>query len=65
MKSGIVTRIVKVKSVKDYEETPDPGETLIFREEPDNEDEIEETLQADLAMLHRIFTRSTPAAHHK
>jgi hypothetical protein len=61
----MATRVVYVKSVKDYEEVPDHGETLIFREkgaeeeedEDENEEieeedeEIEETLRADWAVL--------------
>ena len=45
------TRIVDVKSVKDYEETPEGGETLIFREKGAEDKEIEEVLRADRALL--------------
>jgi hypothetical protein len=49
-----VVRKVKVKKLKDYEEGPDPGEWLVFEEEPEEKD-VEETLQRDLEMIHRIF----------
>jgi len=48
------TRVVYVRSVKDYEEAPEGGETLIFKEkgaEDEEEDEIEEMLRADRAFL--------------
>ena len=50
----MATRVVYVKSVKDYEEVPDHGETLIFREkeaEGEEDEEIEEVLRGDLALL--------------
>jgi hypothetical protein len=54
----VATRIVYVKSVKDYEEVPDHGETLIFREKgngDEEEEEIEEMLRADLVFLDRLL----------
>jgi hypothetical protein len=49
------TRIVKVSSLKDYEETPDGDETLIFREEEEEEPaDVEETIAADLRLLKRL-----------
>jgi hypothetical protein len=55
----LTTRIVPVKSVKDYEEAPDPGEMLIFREKESDDEEIEEVLLADLAALDRILFGSS------
>ena len=55
----MATRIVYVKSVKDYEEVPDHGETLVFREkgagDEDEDEEIEEVLRADLRVLGRLL----------
>lgn len=58
----MATRIVYVKSVKDYEEVPDHGETLVFREkgagdedEDEEIEEIEEVLRADLRVLGRLL----------
>lgn len=49
------TRIVYVRSVKDYEEAPEGGETLIFKEkgagDEEEDEEIEEMLRADRAFL--------------
>jgi hypothetical protein len=45
------SRIIYVKSVKDYEEAPEGGETLIFREGEPEDEEIEEVLRADRALL--------------
>jgi hypothetical protein len=49
------TRIVKVKSLKDYETAPEGDETLIFREEEPVD--VEETIADDLRLLHRLFIR--------
>jgi hypothetical protein len=40
-------RILYVKSVKDYEESPDPAEWLLFKERESEDEEIEEVLLAD------------------
>jgi hypothetical protein len=47
------TRIVKVKSVKDYETAPEDGEMLIFQEEEPAD--VEETIEADTRLLRRLF----------
>jgi hypothetical protein len=48
------SRVVYVKSVEDYEEAPEGGETLIFREGEPEEEEIEEVLRADRAFLNDL-----------
>jgi hypothetical protein len=45
-------RIVKIRSLKDYETTPDGDEMLIFREEGEEEAaDVEETIADDLRLL--------------
>ena len=47
------TRIVEVKSLKDYETPPDGDEVLIFREEEPVD--VEETIADDVRLLHRLY----------
>jgi hypothetical protein len=46
-------RIIKVKSLKDYETAPDGDEMLIFREEEPVD--VEETIADDVRLIHRLF----------
>ena len=58
IKEAMATRVVYVKSVKDYEEVPDHGETLIFREKGNGEEEdeeIEEMLRSDRAFIDSLL----------
>jgi hypothetical protein len=48
------SRIVKVRSLKDYEETPDGDEMLVFREEGEPAD-VEETIADDFRLLNQRF----------
>jgi len=48
-------RIIKVKSVKDYETPPDGDEMLIFQEEPPVN--VAETIADDVRLIHRLFIR--------
>jgi hypothetical protein len=56
------TRIVYVKSAKDYEESPDPGECLVFKEEEREPVDVEETIADDVRLLHRLFVNRFNAA---
>jgi hypothetical protein len=46
-------RIIKVKSIKDYETPPDGDEMLIFQEEEPVD--VEETIADDVRLIHRLF----------
>jgi hypothetical protein len=53
-------RIIKVKSLKDYETAPDGDEMLIFQEEEPVD--VEETIADDVRLLHRLFVNRFNAA---
>ena len=58
----IQIKTIHPKSTKDYEESQDPGEWVVFKEpkNEEKEEDVEEAIQRDWLTLHRIFVSRVP-----